>query len=416
MQKNTARKKSRTALFAVVALIEILVLLMNVTYSWVPSQEYAGVIGNDLSITASSGVKIQCEGNYSGNVQLNNYTLSQATSVDGRTIFFPTAGKSTKNNNTNEMKFREGNASDVNNNYICVDFTIRADDASAGKTMPVWFDGDHTYVKKNGSESGTEAIRVAFYENNGSTPQVFAGNTAKGQQRAYSPVNAINKAQGGTPRVITDNQQAKAFGDNFFVSETQTGNALFVLQPSEVKHITMIVWLEGTDAACTDALLDTVLNLRVRLRGAVSEEPVNTVRIFFKDNHDWASQSLRIYYWYGGSGGQPIAFADAPLMNKYMEASGNYYYYDIPITYLGRPIGGFNITKGNDNNIRDRYRITADRSVVNTSGSKNNKESENDTDCGIFLGEDLIRDGIVFYSQTGEQDDKRKEWYQGPPT
>lgn len=412
ISKKIVNNKKRI-LLTVIALIEIIVLLVSVTYSWIPTKKNATVSsGETLSITADAGLKIQYKNSYNGIADIGNTTLYQASSIDGRRIFFPTIGGIKSNNNTTEMCFREGAVNDVNSRYISVDFTIRADDAQQGAYMPIWFDGNNTYVKHNNSTYNTDAIRVAFYENNGEAPQVFAPNVSSGQTRTVTAVESVNLGS-GAPQ--TAEQTAKSFETNYFINESNTSNALFLLNPNEVKHITMIVWLEGADPKCTKNLLGKDLEISVNLKGATLPQQSitqpsddETIRIFFENKYSWDIDTsvnatagnptaINIYYWghIGSDDVDNLAFPGLVMKEYVVQGSSKQYYYaDIPADVTGVIIS----QAGYDGDNRIEIDAT----------------SKNETYMNYDDG--LIKDKMVFFFVPPTNDKERsKGWYQGPP-
>ena len=68
------------------------------------------------SMRANQGIQI------SSNISINDFKLDEATSFDGRNMFFPAEGYFTTT--TANMKFRDGNVGDRNVRYVYKDFTL----------------------------------------------------------------------------------------------------------------------------------------------------------------------------------------------------------------------------------------------------------------------------------------------------
>lgn len=377
--KKKKRKRVNHLFLSVIALVEILVLLMNVTYSWLPEKEGAKLDAADgFSITADSGLRISYGDDYSGNILLKDYVLEEASSTDGKNMFFPTVGRT--GNTTNTMKFRKGTVNDANTKYISVNFTMRADAGAAN----VWFDPENTYVKYKGTEEAATAVRVAFYENNGKDAQVFAPGLSKKEQKTSPAV--VSADANGTPTTGTASQVAKSFAANYFVNET-TDTALFKLRGNEVKYITMIIWLEGTDPDCTADISGEDLDLHIKFS---SEKIafVQTIRIFFEDRYNWYKDGINIYYWFeNGEINAPYPGVDMKSYN----GSTRFFYMDIPEdTY------GIVISRGKTETLYNGYKIESNLYYTDI----------NDPKYGILI------DNIIFYRTREEQGDPHtKEWY-----
>ena len=96
-----------------VSLFIILALLMTATFSWFTVKDTATIDGSAFTLSAASGLRVNQGEDMSGQIKLaTDVKLAEASSVDGRNIYFPTTG--TFSDTTSEMTFREGTVGDKN--------------------------------------------------------------------------------------------------------------------------------------------------------------------------------------------------------------------------------------------------------------------------------------------------------------
>ncbi len=215
-------------LIVVIAIVEVLALIVAVTYAWFSIAGKEKMHGS-LSVSPDSGLKIDFdkadESNYI-NIRnyLNDFVFEPATSVDGRNIFFPTTGTFDKTD-TNNMKFREGTVNDVNSKYVSIDFTLTNEGSG---DVDVYLNNDSSFDVSGGSSSNSDtettgrALRIAFYQNDNKAGKVSSNilKTAEAASTTYQTVyfndNLGWASSGNTPYVyIWDNDSTSNPKDNF---------------------------------------------------------------------------------------------------------------------------------------------------------------------------------------------------------
>lgn len=179
MKKSLSQKlnKFRTSpLIIGVAVLEVIVLLCMCTYAWFIFAENNTVSTDVISVEPDSGLEIDFnEANENDYINiwnyLNEFQFEPVTSLDGRNIFIPTTGTFNSTNTAN-MTFREGTVNDMNSKYINIDFTLTN---TGVEDMPVYLSSKSffkLYDPQTGSEVNSKAIRIAFYQNDGSSGKV----------------------------------------------------------------------------------------------------------------------------------------------------------------------------------------------------------------------------------------------------
>lgn len=270
--------KKKQIFITAVTLLEIFVLLVVATYSWLPDQTKSQINSTtNFSVSADAGLRINFGDDYSGEIKIEDFVLQESSSIDGRNMYFPTTGTLNKNI-TSQMKFRQGNASDINSKYIMKTFTMRADSGATD----VWLSAD-TYVKWSGTADAASPIRVAFYENNGKDPIVFSPELMVDQPaKQCNAIHSVNDQGTATTGI----QQSYSFSD-YLYANTQ-GNVLFSLESNEVKKITLIIWLEGTDPDCTYANAGSK-GLDLNIRFSSTWEETETFRFIDDTPAKWVN-------------------------------------------------------------------------------------------------------------------------------
>lgn len=201
-------------LIVAVAIIEVLILICVSTFAWFVFAENNTVNTDTIMVEPDSGLEIDFNDaddkdyvniwNY-----LNEFQFEPVTSLDGRNLFIPTTG--TFNSiNTSDIKFREATVNDMNSKYINVDFTLTN---TGVEDMPVYL-SSKSYFKLYDPETNVEvnskAIRMAFYQNDGSSGKITSSLLSQeyeGEEPTDEPTEAPTEdggTVGGTYTVYLD--------------------------------------------------------------------------------------------------------------------------------------------------------------------------------------------------------------------
>ena len=261
-----------------ISLFLVLILGISTTFAWFAEHEGATIKSNDLEFQSASSLRINKDKSVSNQIHIDKAILDEASSVDGRNIFFP-VGK-TFNTRTADMFFREGTAGDgitgnesgeiytdnpeMKGHYIYKDFVLKG---TSGNT-PVYIKSYRIEIS-NGTSGNVNTEVNGVYEdqleinyNESGVPQsqnlppddcpirlAFISDSAK------TPIVIDPSAQ------VTDyveNSDAVTLIDDNGVPTTQHTNAdsfasyyygkhpLFTIPGGQNLPVTLVVWLEGT--------------------------------------------------------------------------------------------------------------------------------------------------------------------------
>lgn len=237
MNKSNNR---RSIILSVTALLVVFVLVIGISFSWSEGGSRGYVYSPEITISSGSQLTILADADTEGRIKIptEGLNLAEVSSADGRNFFFPTIYNSS--HVTTAMTFREGIPSDENTKYLSYDFDIEGGDTNTNVYL-----GAGTVVQCKNKDV-MSALRIAIFSNDGSAPYaIFRPNQMAGVPDSYSPIATITAV--GVPTVLEgDNEVAtKPFGDYYY------GNAqnqyLFKINSGELKHLTVAMWLEGTE-------------------------------------------------------------------------------------------------------------------------------------------------------------------------
>lgn len=246
-----------------ISIFLILLLLLSTTFAWFTINDTAYVDSDTFTMESVSGLRVNDGEDLKNEIKIENMILSEASSVDGRNMFFPTTGTFTSN--TSEMTFREGNAGDKNVNYCYKDFVLKGDSGVTyvyiksysvtvdrvenGKTVHEVFDGstkityDSNGVPIKQEEHAECPVRMSFIDDSAYEPTVLDPsallNSYVNKYNAIDSIDANGKA-------TTKESNAESFSDYYF----GTGQPIFTLVGQKPLNVAMVVWLEGTSDAC----------------------------------------------------------------------------------------------------------------------------------------------------------------------
>ena len=117
----------------------MLLLGLTFCFAWFTKLNVAETGADFLEFQSTSSLRINKDKSSANRITIPAFTLDEASSLDGRNIYFPLGESFT--GNTAEMFFREGNAGDRNIHYVYKDFELKG---TSGNT-PVYI---KSYKKK----------------------------------------------------------------------------------------------------------------------------------------------------------------------------------------------------------------------------------------------------------------------------
>lgn len=266
-----------------VALFLVLSIFAVSTFSWFTIRDTATIDSDPFTLDSAAGMRVNKGEEIRNTITVNNAKLKEASSVDGRNMFFPVDrgyGDEGQSVDTSEMKFREGTVGDKNNGYIYSDFTltgqtggqvevyvksykVEVKNKNTGKNE-VYDGATHITVDESNNRPSSYLayqnpcpIRIAFIRNSAEAstvidPTAIIDNYAD-ECQAVSSVNSLGSA-------TTTQAKGRSFSDYYF----GTGAPLFTLDGLKSQNITMVAWLEATGENC-DAYVDQPVSITVEL-------------------------------------------------------------------------------------------------------------------------------------------------------
>lgn len=251
-----------------ISIFLVLVLIITTTISWFTFQSTASIDSTEFTMKASSGLRVNDGEDLENHIRLDQFLLAEASSVDGRNMYFPSEGNFT--DNTGEMTFREGNAGDKNVLYAHENFSLQGDSQTTyvyvksysvsvdrktedGSVVTEVFDGATKLTYKKNDDGTTSRIpiaqefhaecpvRISLIGDSSKEPNVFDPRALV--DRYVINYDAVSAAD-TSGKALTNTTSAKSFSEYYY----GTGVPLFILQGSKSVTASMVVWLEGTSS------------------------------------------------------------------------------------------------------------------------------------------------------------------------
>lgn len=240
-----------------VSLFLVFTLVLVTTVAWFTVKDTASINSQVFSLESSAALRVNDgQEDLSNHLVVKDFKLEEASSVDGRNMFFPSEGNF--KDSTSVMKFREGTAGDRNRTYVYKDFKLNADSdmtnvyikgynitiTSADGTVLGKFDGS-TEIIRNGEGVPVDQkvydpcpLRLAFITDSSKTPTVIDPSALIDEHaKNYNAVSSTNTD--GSP--ATKLSSCKTFSDFYFYS----GESLFTLLGQKPLDVTLVAWFEG---------------------------------------------------------------------------------------------------------------------------------------------------------------------------
>jgi len=235
-----------------------LVLLLGLTFcfAWFTKLNVAETGSSLLEFQSASSLRINKDKSSANRITIPDFTLDEASSLDGRNIYFPLGESFT--GNTAEMFFREGNAGDRNVHYVYKDFELKG---TSGNT-PVYIKsykiqvGDDVYEDELKVEDDSNGkpnkqvlpqdhcpVRLAFIADSGVKPVVIDPSAQVVDYVDNSPgvVSLIDDDGKPTLEASYPNYNWNSFS-TYYYGHTP----LFVIPGGQTLNVTLVVWLEGS--------------------------------------------------------------------------------------------------------------------------------------------------------------------------
>lgn len=240
-----------------VSLFLVFTLVLVTTVAWFTVKDTASINSQAFSLESSAALRVNDgQEDLSNHLVVKNFKLEEASSVDGRNMFFPSEGNF--KDSTSAMKFREGTAGDRNKTYVYKDFKLNADSdmtnvyikgynitiVSADGTVLGKFDGSTEIIRNSEGVPVDQKVydpcplRLAFITDSSKTPTVIDPSALIDEHaKNYNAVSSTNTD--GSP--ATKLSSCKTFSDFYFYS----GESLFTLLGQKPLDVTLVAWFEG---------------------------------------------------------------------------------------------------------------------------------------------------------------------------
>lgn len=237
-KKFFGRISFRAFALSLVALIQIALLLVGATYSWVEtisSIKFDGATGT-IGKGVNKIVKLTDDG---GEVSLDNYFeqvgdgthLAACSSADAKNFYFPIVGE-------NDNRYRHGTINDKNVNYVDFDFQIK-NTTTTEKSFR--FDGVPN-VPNN--------VRIAIWAE-GDSPKILANKATK------EPVVSSTSGSGTTESIVQPLKNYTA--DNYTPDNETNDSTIFKIGSGKTATVYIKLWLQQDKNSTTELTGDVVI-------------------------------------------------------------------------------------------------------------------------------------------------------------
>jgi len=241
-----------------VSLFLVFTLVLVTTVAWFTVKDTASINSQAFSLESSAALRVNDgQEDLSNHLVVKGFKLEEASSVDGRNMFFPSEGNF--KDSTSAMKFREGTVGDRNKTYVYKDFKLNADSdmtnvyikgynitivSADRKTVLGKFDGSTEIIRDDKGVPVNQKVydpcplRLAFITDSSKTPTVIDPSALIDEHaKNYNAVSSTNMV--GSP--TTKLSSCKTFSDFYFYS----GESLFTLLGQKPLDVTLVAWFEG---------------------------------------------------------------------------------------------------------------------------------------------------------------------------
>lgn len=237
-------------------------VLVGTTVSWFTIKDNANINSNIMNFNSGTGLRVNDGEDITNHIKVDNFKIDEASSVDGRNLFFPNNNVDGDSNLTYSLQYRDATVGDKNQRFLYKDFTVSADSKETnvyvksytikvgnetfnGSTQ-ILFEDKNNPLKPTGIVTHDACpIRIAFITDSQDKPTVFDPTALVDRYAKTYP--AISSTALDTGLVInTENSTSISFSDYYYA----VGKPIFTLEGTTPKKVTMVAWLEGTGDNC----------------------------------------------------------------------------------------------------------------------------------------------------------------------
>lgn len=262
--------------YSYISLFLVVMVLIGSTVSWFTIKDNANINSNIMNFNSGTGLRVNDGEDITNHIKVDNFNIDEASSVDGRNLFFPNNNVDGDNNLTYSLQYRDATVGDKNQRFLYKDFTVSADsketnvyvksytikvgDETFNGSTQILFNDSSNPLKPTGIVThDTCPIRIAFITDSQDKPTVFDPTALVDRYAKTYP--AISSTSLDTGSVInTENSTSISFSDYYYA----VGKPIFTLEGTTPKKVTMVAWLEGTGDNC-DKYADETLSIDIEL-------------------------------------------------------------------------------------------------------------------------------------------------------
>lgn len=248
--------------YSYISLFLVVMVLIGSTVSWFTIKDNANINSNIMNFNSGTGLRVNDGEDITNHIKVDNFKIDEASSVDGRNLFFPNKNVDGDSNLTYSLQYRDATVGDKNQRFLYKDFTVSADsketnvyvksytitvgDETFNGSTQILFEDKNKPLKPTGIVThDTCPIRIAFITDSQDKPTVFDPTALVDRYAKTYP--AISSTALDTGSVInTENSTSISFSDYYYA----VGKPIFTLEGTTPKKVTMVAWLEGTGDNC----------------------------------------------------------------------------------------------------------------------------------------------------------------------
>lgn len=252
----------KKAAYSYISLFLVVMVLVGTTVSWFTIKDNANINSNIMNFNSGTGLRVNDGEDITNHIKVDNFKIDEASSVDGRNLFFPNKNVDGDNNLTYSLQYRDATVGDKNQRFLYKDFTVSADsketdvyvksykitvgDEVFNGSTQILFEDKNNPLKPTGIVTHDICpIRIAFITDSQDKPTVFDPTALVDRYAKTYP--AISSTSLDTGSVInTENSTSISFSDYYYA----VGKPIFTLEGTTPKKVTMVAWLEGTGDNC----------------------------------------------------------------------------------------------------------------------------------------------------------------------
>jgi len=270
-----------------VSLFLVLILGVSSCFAWFTEKESAKLHSGDMEFQSASSLRINKDKSASNIIRIEQAVLDEASSTDGRNIYFPLDKSFTAT--TADMRFREANAGDritgdetgsvytsnpeMKGHYVYKDFELKG---TSGNT-PVYIKSYEIKIEEADTPHDSEVnaiyhdqltvgydgqgrpssqvipcdncpIRLAFISDSGDKPKVI-DPSAQEVDYVDNSTNVVSLIdENGVPTPVDSYDNGNNW--NSFSTYYYGNTPLFVIPGGKTLDVTLVVWLEGSLPNC----------------------------------------------------------------------------------------------------------------------------------------------------------------------